>query len=177
MICDICGKDQEGCRVEIVTGTNIETKTLRYGTGTSTTHTFSNFKPMEFWFCQECWRALKRKNDKTELIITGISFVICLILVIVGSVSNSNLGMFAFILGLISLIAFIYDLYKRLKTDYYSQLIMQDEKPKTIFTIFREVISTLVYKARGKTYFWDRETWQDWTAKGNAPTGAWESKP
>ena len=112
MICNICGKDQEGCRVEIVTGTNIETKTLRYGTGTSTTQTFSNFKPMEFWFCQECWRALKRKNDKTELIITGISSVICSILVIVGFVSNSNLGVFAFILGLISLIAFIYDLYK-----------------------------------------------------------------
>jgi hypothetical protein len=177
MICNICGKDQEGYCVEIMTGTLLASNTTQVGSTTTTKKTYSNFKPMEFWFCEECWRSRQRKGDETSLIIMGILFVISVGFLILGIFTDSEVGVLGIILGLISLIGLIYSIYKRMTT-HYSQLVMQREWPITIFNEYNHVISTLVYKARGKTYYWDRKTWQDWMAEGIAPKGVtYESKP
>jgi hypothetical protein len=176
MICNICGKDQEGYCVEIVTGTLIESKTTRYSSSTTTRKIYGNFRPMEFWFCQECWRSRRRKNDETAMIITGLLFVLSVGFVILGIFNDSNVELVGFILGLFSLIGFIESFYKRLRT-HYSQLIMQREQPITIFRLFRDIISALVYKARGKIYYWDRKSWQQWMAEGGYPKeGTYESR-
>jgi hypothetical protein len=177
MICDICGRNQEGTRVEIVTGTLIDTKTTRYSSSTTIKKTYSDFQPMGFWFCQECWRSRRRKNDKTAMIITGLMFILSVVFVILGIIfSNINVELVGFILGLISLIGFIDSFFKRKRTPY-SQLIMKDEQPLTIFRLFRDNISDLVYEARGKTYYWDLKSWQEWMAEGGNPKdGPYESR-
>jgi hypothetical protein len=169
MICNICGKDQVGCCVEIVTGTLIDTNTTRYSSSTTTKKTYSNFQPMEFWICQECWRSRRRKNDDTAFTVTGLLFALSVGFVILGIIfPDSNMELVGFILGLISLIALIDSFYKRSKTPY-SQIIMQHEQPITIFRLFKNDIADLVYKTRGKTYYWDRKSWQQWMAEGGNP--------
>ena len=177
MICNICGKDQEGYRVEIVTGTLIDTKTTRYSSSTEIRKTYSNFQPMEFWFCQECWRSRRRKNDKTAMTFSGISFLISVGFVILGIIfPNSYIELGGSIVGLISLIAFIDSFNKRMRTPY-TQLIMQHEQPMTIFRLFRDNISDLVFNVRGKTYYWDRKSWQEWMAEGGNPKdGPYQSR-
>lgn len=163
MICNICGEEQEKGRiVEIVTGNMLSnsTKTDEMTYSPVTTQTFGQFQKIEFWFCQECWRSRRRgtvdKNLKIAASITGIGVIVSILGFVFHGGTIAGLGFLGALLGLIVLIV---NSLKKWKTDY-SKLDMLLEKSEDLFLEFNDLIPVLVYKAKGKTYYWPGESWQ-----------------
>ena len=175
MICNHCGKDQEGSYVEIVTGKLISYNSTRVDTGTKIEKTYGQFQKMRLSFCQDCWREERRKSDELVLKFCAICFGVSLLGLVLFSRESTFLRICSLFGLLGGLIGTIYFGIKRYRTNY-SQLNMDLAEPKSIFEDFKEFIPALVYQARGQVYYWKAQDWQDWMDKKGKPYDTFESK-
>ena len=175
MICNHCGKDQEGSYVEIVTGKLIFYNSTRVDTGTKIEKTYGQFQKMRLSFCQDCWREERRKSDEWGLKVWAICFGVSLLGLVLFSRESTFLGICSLFGLLGGLIGTIYFGIKRYRTNY-SQLNMDLAPPKSLFDDFKDFIPALVYQARGQVYYWKAQDWQDWMDKKGKPYDTFESK-
>lgn len=176
MICNHCGKDQEGSYVEIVTGKLLFSNSTRVEYGTKIEKTYGQFQKMRLSFCQDCWRKERRKSDEWGLKFWAICFGVSLLGLVLFSRESSPFLSICSLFGLLGgLIGTIYFGIKRYRTNY-SQLNMDLAEPKSIFEDFKEFIPALVYQARGQVYYWKAQDWQDWMDKKGKPYDTFESK-
>jgi hypothetical protein len=165
MICVMCGKDQEGRSVEIVTGKLLASHSEKVASTTITNQTYGEFQNIEFWFCQDCWRIHKHKDVETRLKGSTIAFGASVIVFFLGNVIHfDTLTGLGFIVGLVCLAGTIYNGFLLRKTDF-AHLDMAIEDPNSIFDEFKNEIKDLVLKARGATWYWTKQTWQAWVDK------------